>query len=50
MSESVYIHGTAADEQRRLSLLNDVLLNNASLRKMKADGTIDKILANWGLK
>ncbi len=23
---------------------------NASLRKMKADGTIDKILANWGLK
>ena len=23
---------------------------NASLRKMKSDGTIDKILANWGLK
>jgi polar amino acid transport system substrate-binding protein len=23
---------------------------NASLRKMKADGEIDKILANWGLK
>jgi polar amino acid transport system substrate-binding protein len=23
---------------------------NASLRKMKAEGTIDKILANWGLK
>src|SRR2546430_1833272 len=33
-SESVYIHGTAAEEQRRLSLLNDVLPNNASLREM----------------
>ena len=38
MSESVYIHGTAADEQRRLSLLNDVLLNNASLREMALRG------------
>ncbi len=38
MSESVYIHGTAADEQRRLSLLNDVLLNNGSLREMALRG------------
>ncbi|HYS53743.1 MAG TPA: methyltransferase domain-containing protein [Thermoanaerobaculia bacterium] len=38
MSESVYIHGTAAEEQRRLSLLNDVLLNNASLREMALHG------------
>jgi SAM-dependent methyltransferase len=38
MSESVYIHGTAADEQRRLSLLNDVLLNKASLREMALRG------------
>jgi SAM-dependent methyltransferase len=38
MSESVYIHGTAAEEQRRLSLLNDVLLNQASLREMSLRG------------
>ena len=35
---SIYIHGTAADEQRRLSLLNDVLLNEASLREMALQG------------
>ena len=46
MSESVYIHGTAADEQRRLSLLNDVLLNNASLREMALRG--DERIIDFG--
>ncbi|PYQ51645.1 MAG: hypothetical protein DMF59_07120 [Acidobacteria bacterium] len=46
MSESVYIHGTAADEQRRLSLLNDVLLNNASLREMALRG--DEHIIDFG--
>jgi ubiquinone/menaquinone biosynthesis C-methylase UbiE len=35
---SVYIHGTADDEQRRLSLMNDVLLNSAMLREMQLRG------------
>src|SRR5881227_1259625 len=35
---SVYIHGTDDDEQRRLSLMNDVLLNSAMLREMKLRG------------
>src|SRR5919204_215130 len=43
MSESVYIHGTAAEEQRRLSLLNDVLLNNPCLREMNLQGN-EKII------
>ena len=38
MSESTYIHGTSPDEQRRLSLMNDVLLNPASLREMNLAG------------
>ena len=46
MSESVYIHGTAAEEQRRLSLLNDVLLNNASLREMALHG--DERILDFG--
>src|SRR3954449_11940209 len=35
---STYIHGTADDEQRRLSLMNDVLLNSAMLREMNLRG------------
>jgi ubiquinone/menaquinone biosynthesis C-methylase UbiE len=35
---SVYIHGTDDDEQRRLSLMNDVLLNSAMLREMHLRG------------
>lgn len=46
MSESVYIHGTAAEEQRRLSLLNDVLLNKASLREMALRG--DERIIDFG--
>lgn len=37
-TEAVYIHGTSADEQRRLSLMNDVLLNQSSLREMALSG------------
>jgi len=37
-SEPVYIHGTSEEEQRRLSLMNDVLLNPASLREMALSG------------
>jgi ubiquinone/menaquinone biosynthesis C-methylase UbiE len=33
-----YIHGTSPEEQRRLSLMNDVLLNPASLREMALRG------------
>lgn len=35
---STYIHGTDDDEQRRLSLMNDVLLNTAMLREMHLRG------------
>jgi SAM-dependent methyltransferase len=35
---SIYIHGTSESEQRRLSLLNDVLLNQAMLREMSLRG------------
>jgi SAM-dependent methyltransferase len=35
---SIYIHGTADEEQRRLSLMNDVLLNSAMLREMQLRG------------
>ncbi|HXH39556.1 MAG TPA: methyltransferase domain-containing protein [Thermoanaerobaculia bacterium] len=35
---SSYIHGTSDDEQRRLSLMNDVLLNTAMLREMQLRG------------
>jgi SAM-dependent methyltransferase len=38
VSESVYIHGTSEEEQRRLSLMNDVLLNPASIREMALRG------------
>jgi SAM-dependent methyltransferase len=35
---SVYIHGTDDDEQQRLSLMNDVLLNSAMLRELQLRG------------
>jgi SAM-dependent methyltransferase len=40
---STYIHGTSPEEQRRLSLLNDVLLNSAELRELGLRGD-EKIL------
>jgi len=46
MSESTYIHGTAPEEQRRLSLLNDVLLNPASLRELALRG--DERIIDFG--
>ena len=46
MSTSTYIHGTAPDEQRRLSLLNDVLLNPASLRELNLRG--DERIIDFG--
>jgi hypothetical protein len=36
-TSSRYLHGTLPDEQRRLSLLND-LLNAGSLREMRLQG------------
>jgi SAM-dependent methyltransferase len=45
-SEPVYIHGTSPDEQRRLSLMNDVLLNPASLREMALRG--DEHIIDFG--
>lgn len=46
MTDSVYIHGTSADEQHRLSLMNDVLLNNTSLREMALRG--DERIIDFG--
>lgn len=46
MAESVYIHGTTEDEQRRLSLMNDVLLNNAAIREMSLRG--DERIIDFG--
>jgi SAM-dependent methyltransferase len=46
MTESTYIHGTAPEEQRRLSLLNDVLLNPASLRELALRG--DERIIDFG--
>ena len=46
MSESVYIHGTTEEEQRRLSLMNDVLLNKAELREMTLRG--DERIIDFG--
>jgi len=43
---STYIHGTAPDEQRRLSLMNDVLLNEPSLREMALRG--DEAIIDFG--
>jgi SAM-dependent methyltransferase len=44
--DPVYIHGTTPDEQRRLSLMNDVLLNPASLREMALAG--DESIVDFG--
>lgn len=46
MTTSTYIHGTAPEEQRRLSLLNDVLLNPASLRELALRG--DERIIDFG--
>src|SRR5258708_40371434 len=35
---TTYIHGMSEDEQRRLSLMNDVLLNPAMLRELALHG------------
>ena len=43
---STYIHGTSPDEQRRLSLMNDVLLNPASIREMALRG--DERIIDFG--
>jgi predicted O-methyltransferase YrrM len=43
---SVYIHGTSESEQKRLSLLNDVLLNQAMLREMNLRG--DERIIDFG--
>ena len=45
-AESTYIHGTSPDEQRRLSLMNDVLLNPASLRELSLRG--DERIIDFG--
>ncbi|HET7707302.1 MAG TPA: methyltransferase domain-containing protein [Thermoanaerobaculia bacterium] len=46
MTTPVYIHGTSAEEQRRLSLMNDVLLNPPSLREMALRG--DERIVDFG--
>jgi len=46
VSDSVYIHGTGEEEQRRLSLMNDVLLNPASIREMALRG--DETILDFG--
>jgi ubiquinone/menaquinone biosynthesis C-methylase UbiE len=43
---SIYIHGTSESEQKRLSLLNDVLLNQAMLREMNLSG--DERIIDFG--
>jgi len=43
---STYIHGTSPEEQRRLSLMNDVLLNEAELREMNLRG--DEHILDFG--
>ncbi len=43
---STYIHGTSPEEQRRLSLMNDVLLNQAELREMSLRG--DERILDFG--
>jgi SAM-dependent methyltransferase len=46
MGASIYIHGTAEEDQRRLSLMNEVLLNNAALREMSLRG--DERIIDFG--
>lgn len=43
---SSYIHGTSPEEQRRLSLMNDVLLNASELREMNLRG--DESIIDFG--
>ena len=43
---SIYIHGTSDSEQHRLSLLNDVLLNQAMLHEMSLRG--DERIIDFG--
>ena len=43
---SAYIHGTSPDEQRRLSLMNDVLLNAAELPELRLRG--DEAIIDFG--
>lgn len=43
---STYIHGTSPEEQRRLSLMNDVLLNPHSLRELALRG--DEHIIDFG--
>jgi len=43
---STYIHGTSEEEQRRLSLMNDVLLNRESLLEMHLRG--DERIIDFG--
>jgi SAM-dependent methyltransferase len=43
---STYIHGTSEEEQRRLSLMNDVLLNRESLAEMRLRG--DERILDFG--
>ncbi|HYI10701.1 MAG TPA: methyltransferase domain-containing protein [Thermoanaerobaculia bacterium] len=45
-SDPVYIHGTSPEGQRRLSLMNDVLLNPPSLREMALAG--DESIIDFG--
>jgi SAM-dependent methyltransferase len=45
-ADHLYIHGTSSEEQRRLSLMNDVLLNPASLREMALAG--DESIVDFG--
>jgi SAM-dependent methyltransferase len=45
-TEPSYIHGTSPEEQRRLSLMNDVLLNPPSLREMHLRG--DERIVDFG--
>jgi SAM-dependent methyltransferase len=44
--KSTYIHGTSEDEQQRLSLMNDVLLNRESLQEMRLRG--DERILDFG--
>jgi len=45
-STSTYIHGTSEEEQKRLSLMNDVLLNRESLAEMHLRG--DEHIIDFG--
>jgi len=46
VSESTYIHGTSPEEQHRLSLMNDVLLNPLSLHELALRG--DERIIDFG--